>query len=99
VTPFFVDGAIAALVGWNRLRSRWLDAVRMNAGGLGGLESLQDFIALPRDEEGRLIIPSGSGGGIGGGEQEDSLTNCLAAARARSWCRQRRGTTARQRTL
>jgi hypothetical protein len=30
---------------------------------------------------------------------EDSLTDRLAAARARSWCRQRRGTAARQRTL
>jgi hypothetical protein len=55
VTLFFVDGATAALVGWNRLRSRWLDAVRMDA---GGLESLPDFIALPWDEEGRLIIPT-----------------------------------------
>ena len=55
VTLFFVDGAIAALVGGSRLRSRWLDAVRRDA---GGLESLPDFIALPRDEEGRPIIPT-----------------------------------------
>jgi hypothetical protein len=55
VTLFFVDGAIAALVGGNRLRSRWLDDVRRDA---GGLESLPDFITLPRDEEGRPIIPT-----------------------------------------
>ena len=55
MTLFFVDGAIAALVGGSRLRSRWLDAVRRDA---GGLESLPDFIALPRDEEGRPIIPT-----------------------------------------
>ncbi len=42
---------------------------------------------------------SGSGGGIGGGHREDLLTDRLAAARALSWCRQRRGTTARQRAL
>jgi hypothetical protein len=47
VTIFFVDGAIAALVDGNRLRSRWLDDVRRDA---GSLESLPDFIALPRDE-------------------------------------------------
>ena len=48
---FFVGGAIAALLGGNRLRSRWLYGVRRDA---GGLESLPDFLTLPRDEEGRL---------------------------------------------
>jgi hypothetical protein len=33
----------------------------------------------------------------GGGDREGLLPNRLAAARARSWCRLRRGTTARQR--
>ena len=32
----------------------WLEAARRN---VGGLESLPDFISLPRDEEGRPIIP------------------------------------------
>jgi hypothetical protein len=44
-------------------------------------------------------MTSSSGGGIGGGDREDLLTDSLAAARARSWCRQRRGTTVRQRAL
>jgi hypothetical protein len=42
---------------------------------------------------------SGSGGGIGGGDREELLTDLLVAARARSWCRQLRGTTARQRAF
>jgi hypothetical protein len=54
MTLFFVDGAMAALMGGNRLHSRWLDEVRRDA---GGLVSLPDFIALPRDEEGLPMIP------------------------------------------
>ena len=36
-----------------RLRSQWLEDARRDG---GGLESLPDFIALPRDEAGRPII-------------------------------------------
>ena len=54
-TLFLVDGAIAAVVSGKRLRSQWLEEVRRDA---GGLESLPDFIALPRDEDGRPIIPA-----------------------------------------
>jgi hypothetical protein len=49
VTLFFVEGVIAALVGGNRLRSRLLEEVCRDA---GGLESLPAFIALPRAQEG-----------------------------------------------
>jgi hypothetical protein len=54
-TLFIVGGAIAAVVSSRPLRSRWLDGARRS---VGGLESLPDFIALPRDEEGRPIIPT-----------------------------------------
>jgi hypothetical protein len=64
VTLFFVDGAIATLVGGNRLRSRWLDEVRRDA---GGLESLPDFIALPRDEAHYPNLACHSAGGSAGG--------------------------------
>lgn len=37
------------------MRSQWLEDARRDA---GGLESLPDFIALPRDEAGRPIIPT-----------------------------------------
>ena len=55
VTLFLVGGVVAALVGRKRLRSRLLEDARRIT---GGLESLPDFIALPRDEEGRPIIPT-----------------------------------------
>ncbi len=54
-TLFLVGGVIAALVSEKRLRSQWLEEARRAA---GGLESLPDFIALPRDEVGRPIIPT-----------------------------------------
>ena len=53
-TLFLVDGAIAAVTSTHRIRTGWLDDCRRSC---GGLESLPDFIALPRDEEGRPIIP------------------------------------------
>jgi hypothetical protein len=49
-----VEGHIAAVSAPRRLRIHWLDDIRR---AKGGLESLPDFIALPRDEEGRPIIP------------------------------------------
>ena len=52
-TLFLVDGMVAAVVCWRRLRVQWLEEARLDA---GGLESLPDFISLPRDEEGRPII-------------------------------------------
>ena len=52
-TLFLVDGVVAALVGGKRLRARWLEEVRRSA---GGVQSLLEFIALPR-EEGRPVIP------------------------------------------
>ena len=54
VTLFLVAGAIAAVVSTRHLRVRWLEECRRSR---SGLESLPDFIALPRDEEGRPIIP------------------------------------------
>ena len=54
VTLFITKGCIAAIVASRRLRIRWAEDSRRNA---GGLESLPDFIALPRDEDGRPIIP------------------------------------------
>ena len=54
-TLFLVDGMVAAVVCWRRLRVQWLEEARRDA---GGLESLPDFISLPRDEEGRPIIPT-----------------------------------------
>ncbi len=55
MTLFLVDGVIAALVSKKRLRSQWLEEARRAA---GGLESLPGFIALPRDEDCRPIIPT-----------------------------------------
>ena len=52
---FVVDGLVAAISGQARLRTSWLADARAAA---GGLESLPDFIALPRDEAGRPIIPT-----------------------------------------
>jgi hypothetical protein len=57
MTLFLVGGAIAALVSEKRLRSQWLEETRRAA---GGIESIPDFIALPRDEDGRPIIPGNS---------------------------------------
>ena len=53
-TLFLVDGLIAAIASTRPLTIRWLESLRRAA---GGLESLPDFIALPRDEAGRPIIP------------------------------------------
>jgi hypothetical protein len=55
MTLFLVGGVIAALVSEKRLRSQWLEEACRAA---GCLESLPDFIALPRDEYGRPIIPT-----------------------------------------
>ena len=54
ITLFITGGRIAAIVARKKLRIGWAEDSRRNA---GGLESLPDFIALPRDEEGRPIIP------------------------------------------
>ena len=54
VTIFTVKGIVAAVTSTRTLRIRWLEDVRRSA---GGLESLPDFICLPRDESGRPIIP------------------------------------------
>ena len=54
-TLFLVEGTVAAVVCGRRLRVQWLEEARRDA---GGLESLPDFISLPRDEEGRPIIPT-----------------------------------------
>jgi hypothetical protein len=53
-TLFMVEGLIAAVVSPRPLQIRWADDLRRAA---GGLESLPDFIALPRDELGRPILP------------------------------------------
>ena len=54
ITIFLAHGSIAAIAAPKRLRIRWLEDARRDA---GGLESLPDFIALPRDEAGRPILP------------------------------------------
>ncbi len=54
ITIFLSGGRIAAIAAPKRLRIRWLEDARRDA---GGLESLPDFIALPRDEAGRPILP------------------------------------------
>ena len=53
-TIFVVAGRAAAVVAERCIRIRW-DAETRRA--TGGLETLPDFIALPRDEQGRPIIP------------------------------------------
>ena len=53
-TLFLVDNEIAAIASPAKLRSGWVEDLRKAA---GGLESLPDWIALPRDEEGRPILP------------------------------------------
>ena len=53
-TLFLVEGTVSAVVCWSRLRAQWLEEARRDADGLG---SPPDFISLPRDEEGRPIIP------------------------------------------
>ena len=55
-TIFVVSGRAAAVVADRRIRIRW-DAETRRATGCHGLETLPDFIALPRDEQGRPIIP------------------------------------------
>ena len=49
-----VDGRTAAVVADRRIRIRWGAETRR---ATGGVETLPDFIALRRDEQGRLIIP------------------------------------------
>ena len=62
LTLFLVHGHIAAISGQRRVRISWLnDAYR----SCGGLETLPDFIALPRDEHGHPIIPAPRGHGLG----------------------------------
>ena len=46
---------IAVVALSRRLRIKWLEAGRR---ANGGLDTLPDFIALPRDEDGRPIIPA-----------------------------------------
>ena len=53
-TIFVVVGRAAAVAADRRIRIRW-DAETRRA--TGGLETLPNFIALPRDEQGRPIIP------------------------------------------
>ena len=53
-TIFVVAGRAAAVVADRRIRIRWDTETRR---ATGGLETLPDFIALPRDEQGRPIIP------------------------------------------
>jgi hypothetical protein len=53
-TIFLLAGAVAAIVSDKALRAAWADGPRRRR---EGLEALPDFIALPRDEVGRLIIP------------------------------------------
>jgi hypothetical protein len=50
-----VGGEVAAVVSGRKLCLWWSDSAKRSAGGLA---SLPDFIALPRDEEGRPIIPT-----------------------------------------
>ena len=54
ITLFLAKNSVAAVVGDSRLRISWLAEARKRT---GGLESLPDFISLPRDEQGRPIIP------------------------------------------
>ena len=54
ITIFLHKGVVAAVSSTRRLRINWLEDMRRSA---GGLESLPDFICLPRDESGRPIIP------------------------------------------
>ena len=54
-TLLMVEGTVAAAVCGRRLRVQWPEEARPKT---GGLESLPDFISLPRDEEGRPIIPT-----------------------------------------
>jgi hypothetical protein len=53
-TVFRLAGAVAAIVSDKALRAAWADGPRH---WREGLEVLPDFIALPRDEAGRPIIP------------------------------------------
>jgi hypothetical protein len=53
-TIFLLAGAMAAIVSDKALRAAWADGPRRRR---EGLEALPDFIALPRDEVGRPIIP------------------------------------------
>ena len=53
-TIFVVAGRAAAVVADGRIRICWVAETRR---ATGGLEALPDFIALPRDEQGRPIIP------------------------------------------
>jgi hypothetical protein len=53
-TIFMLAGAVAAVASDRALRAAWADGPRRRK---DGLEALPHFIALPRDEEGRPIIP------------------------------------------
>jgi hypothetical protein len=53
-TIFLLAGAVAAVLSDKALRAAWADGPRRRR---EGLEALPDFTALPRDEEGRPIIP------------------------------------------
>jgi hypothetical protein len=52
-TIFMLAGAVAAIASDRALCATWADGPRRRK---DGLEALPDFIALPRDEEGRPII-------------------------------------------
>jgi hypothetical protein len=53
-TIFLLAGAVAAIISDKALSAAWADGPRRRR---EGLEALPDFIALPRDEVGRPIIP------------------------------------------
>jgi hypothetical protein len=53
-TIFLVSGAVVAIASDRALRALWTDRSRRRE---DSLEALPDFISLPRDEEGRPIIP------------------------------------------
>ena len=53
-TIFVLSGAVAAIVSDRALRSSWAEGARRRT---EGLEALPDFISLPRDEDGRPVIP------------------------------------------
>ena len=55
LTLFLIDDHLVAISSARRLRIGWLEDTRCHR---GGLETLPDFIALPRDEQGRPIIPT-----------------------------------------
>ena len=58
ITLFLVNGLVAAVSSRQPLRVAWLEDICCVQCVAGGLESLPDYIALPRDEAGGPIIPA-----------------------------------------